>query len=89
VADALQAVPRSRPFGDMEELGAIDAPTVVVASRDEVDPDHPLLLSERYARAIAGAQLVVEDAGPPTRSPIAWQGGQLSRVLVELAAHVV
>jgi hypothetical protein len=30
---------------------------------------------------------VVEDPGPPVRSPIAWQGGQLSKVLAELAAH--
>ncbi|HYM55970.1 MAG TPA: alpha/beta hydrolase [Solirubrobacteraceae bacterium] len=85
VADALEAVPRSRPFEDMDELGAIRAPTVVVASRDEADPDHPLAVGERYARAIPGARLLVEDAGPPARSPIAWQGGQLSRVLAELA----
>src|SRR5271165_6232719 len=42
VADALEAVPRSRPFLDLEELAAIESPTVVVASRDEADPGHPL-----------------------------------------------
>jgi pimeloyl-ACP methyl ester carboxylesterase len=87
VADALEVVPRSRPFEDMRELGAIAVPTVVVASRDEADPGHPLAVGERYAQAIADASLVVEDAGAPARSPIAWQGGQLSRVIGELAAR--
>jgi pimeloyl-ACP methyl ester carboxylesterase len=81
VADALEAVPRSRPFETLAELAAVAVPTVVVARRDEADPGHPLAIGERYAQAIAGATLVVEQAG----SPIAWQGGQLSRVLVELA----
>ncbi len=87
VADALEAVPRSQPFGDMAELAGIAAPTVVIASRDEADPAHPLATGERYARAIQGARLTVEDAGPPVRSPIAWQGGQLSKVIDELAAR--
>jgi pimeloyl-ACP methyl ester carboxylesterase len=86
VADALEVVPRSRPFEDMAELAAIAVPTLIVASRDVADPGHPLATGERYARAIAGARLVVEDAGPPPRSPIAWQGGQLSRAIAELAA---
>ena len=85
VADALEVVPRSRPFERFDELTAVDAPTVVVGSRDEADPGHPLAVAERYAEAIAGATLVVEDAGPPARSPLAWQGGQLSRVIAELA----
>ena len=84
VADALEVVSRSRPFEDFAELGALAVPTVVVASRDEVDPGHPLALAERYAHAIPGATLTVEDGGPPLRSPLAWQGGQLSKVLVEL-----
>lgn len=88
VADALQAVPRSRPFERWEQLAGIEAPTIVVASRDEADPSHPLAVAERYAAAISGAALVVEDAGPPIRSPIAWQGGQLSGVLAELAERV-
>jgi pimeloyl-ACP methyl ester carboxylesterase len=86
VADALQAVPRSRPFESLDELAVIEAPVLVVASRDEADPGHPLAVAERYARAIAAARLVVEDPGPPTRSPIAWQGGALSQLLAELAA---
>jgi pimeloyl-ACP methyl ester carboxylesterase len=86
VADALEAVPRSRPFAEMPDLAAIGVPTVVVASRDEVDPGHPLALAEAYARSIPGATFRVEEGGPPLRSPIAWQGGQLSKVLVELAS---
>jgi len=87
VADALEVVPRSRPFETVAELANIDVPTVVVASRDEADPGHPLAVGERYARTIPHARLVVEDAGPPTQSPIAWQGGQLSKVLADLAAR--
>lgn len=88
VADALEAVPRSHPFEALSELADIEAPAVLVASRDEADPGHPLAVSERYAHEIPRAKLVVEEAGPPMRSPIAWQGGQLSKVLVELAAKV-
>ncbi len=87
VADALEVVSRSRPFEDFAELSAVTVPTVVVASRDEVDPGHPLAVAERYAQAIPGAMLTVEEEGPPLRSPIAWQGGQLSKVLLELLAR--
>jgi 3-oxoadipate enol-lactonase len=87
VADALQAVPRSRPFESPAELATIALPTLVVASRDEADPGHPLAVGELYARAIPGARLVVEDAAAPARSPIAWQGGALSKLLAELAAR--
>ncbi|MGH2903681.1 MAG: alpha/beta fold hydrolase [Solirubrobacteraceae bacterium] len=95
VADALEVVPRSRPFEEIDELRAIDVPAVVVASRDEADPGHPLAVGERYARVLPQAELVVEDQSPPTQgdrpihSPIAWQGGQLSKVLAELAARAV
>jgi pimeloyl-ACP methyl ester carboxylesterase len=81
VADALEALPRSRPFETWRELERIEIPTVVVASRDEADPGHPLATAERYAAAIPLATSVVEEAG---RSPIAWQGGQLSKTLIEL-----
>ena len=82
LADALQAVPRSRPFEDWGELGAIEAPAVIVASRDEVDPEHPYATSERYAREIPGARLVSEDPGS---SPLAWQGAQVSKLISEVA----
>ncbi len=87
VADALEVVPRSRPFEDMAELSTIAVPTVVIASRDEADPSHPLAVGERYAAMIPGASLVVEDAGEPARSPLAWQGGQLSKLLAELSGR--
>jgi pimeloyl-ACP methyl ester carboxylesterase len=82
VADSLQAVPRSRPFASLEALGAIDVPTVVVADRDEADPGHPLAVGEAYARAIPGAELMVEEEG---KSPLAWQGSQLSKIIAGVA----
>jgi pimeloyl-ACP methyl ester carboxylesterase len=82
LADALRAVPRSRPFERWEELERIDAPAVVVASRDEVDPEHPYAIGERYAEAIPGAELVTEDEGA---SPLAWQGAQVSKVISGVA----
>ncbi len=82
VADALEQVPRSAPFGELSELRGVAAPTIVVASRDEADPGHPLRVGEAYAETIPGARLVVEEEG---RSPLAWQGGQLSKVIAELA----
>lgn len=84
VADALEVVPSSRPFERIQQLAAIRAPVVVIASRDEADPTHPLAVAERYTQAIPGARLIVEEPG---RSPIAWQGGQLSKALLELAAR--
>jgi pimeloyl-ACP methyl ester carboxylesterase len=83
VADALEAIPRSRPFEAWDELRALDLPVTVVASRDEADPEHPFAVAKRYADAIPEARLAVEDEG---KSPLAWQGGQLSRVIAETAA---
>lgn len=84
VAQALRVVPRSRPFGELEELGSIRVPTTVVASADEADPGHPQALGEAYAKAIPGARLVTDEPG---KSPIAWQGSQLSRVIADVAAQ--
>jgi pimeloyl-ACP methyl ester carboxylesterase len=83
VADALRAVPRSRPFDSLSDLAALSVPAVVVADRDDADPEHPLEVGEAYAAALPGARLVVEDEG---KSPIAWSGGQLSKVIAEVAA---
>ncbi|MGZ4179736.1 MAG: alpha/beta fold hydrolase [Solirubrobacteraceae bacterium] len=82
VADALRAVPRSHPFGQIADLGAISAPTAVVASDDEPDPGHPRAIGEAYAAAIPGARLVTDRPG---HSPIAWQGSQLSKVIAEIS----
>ena len=84
VADALREVPRSRPFESWNDLARLDLPVVVVAWRDEADPEHPYATGERYAEAISGAELVTEEPG---KSPLAWQGGQLSRVIAETAAR--
>jgi pimeloyl-ACP methyl ester carboxylesterase len=86
VADALERVPRSQPFQELAQLRELSLPTLVVGSRDEADPEHPLAVAERYADAIPGARLIVEEPLTPPRSPIAWQGGQLSKLLIELAA---
>ena len=84
VADALREVPRSRAFASWDELGRLDLPVTVVASRDEADPEHPLATGERYAEAIPGARLETEEPG---KSPLAWQGGQLSRVISETSSR--
>lgn len=82
VADALRAVPRSRPFTALDELAQITAPTVVIASGDETDPGHPQAVGEAYAEVIPGARMVTDEPG---RSPTAWQGSQLSKLIAELA----
>src|SRR5215218_2174333 len=84
VADALRAVPRSRPFAAWSELAELELPALVVASRDEADPEHPLAVGERYAESIPGAELRTEDEGS---SPMAWQGSQLSAVIAALGAR--
>src|SRR5262249_57475330 len=68
LADALRVVPRSRPFEAWEDLSAIEVPAVVVASRDEADPEHPYAVGERYAKALPRGRLVSEDEGA---SPLA------------------
>ncbi len=84
VADALRAVPRSRPFGSLDELEALaDVPVLVVGDRDDADPGHPLRIAEEYARRLPHARLLVEEEG---KSPLAWQGAQLSRAIDEFLA---
>ena len=78
VADALRVVPRSIAFDGMDELERLDMPSLVVGSRDESDPGHPLALAEEYAQRLPNAELLVEDEGD---SPIAWQGAQLSHAI--------
>jgi pimeloyl-ACP methyl ester carboxylesterase len=84
VADALRAVPRSRPFESVDELSAIAVPTVVVASDDDADPEHPRAVGEAYAAAIPGARLITDEPG---KSPIAWQGSQMSKVIAGVVAQ--
>jgi pimeloyl-ACP methyl ester carboxylesterase len=84
VADALRAVPRSKPFESMDELDSIETPALVVGSRDESDPGHPLAVAEEYARRLPRARLLVEEPG---KSPLAWQGAQLSRAIDDFIAE--
>lgn len=76
LADALSVVPRSVAFKGLEALAAIEAPTLVVGSRDDADPGHPLEVARSWGDAIGGSTFRVEDEGS---SPLAWQGAQLSR----------
>ena len=78
MADALRVVVRSRPIKSLDELEAVRAPTLVVGSRDDADPEHPLEVARAYADHIPGAELVVEDPGS---SPLAWRGAQLSKAI--------
>ncbi len=80
VADALRIVPGSHAFDGLEALRDVEAPTLVVASRDEADPGHPYKVAEAYSEYLADADLIVEDEG---KSPIAWQGSQLSKAIAE------
>jgi pimeloyl-ACP methyl ester carboxylesterase len=85
VARALREVPRSKPFESLDELESIEAPALVVASRDEADPGHPYSVAEAYAEVLPRAQLAVEDED---QSPLAWQGGRLSRTIAAFAASL-
>ena len=78
VAAALRAVPRSHPFTRLEELDRLRMPVLIVASRDEADPQHPYEVAEAYAARIPGAELVSEEPG---QSPLAWRGAQLSKAI--------
>jgi hypothetical protein len=80
VAQALREVPRDVPFESLDELEFLDLPALVVASYDEADPGHPFAVAEAYAERLPNARLISEDEGS---SPLAWQGGKLSR---EIAA---
>lgn len=81
---ALREVPRSRPFGAMSELEDLQVPVLVVASHDDADPGHPRHVAEAYAERLPAARLVSEAAG---ESPLAWQGGRLSREIAAFCAE--
>ncbi len=79
VADALRYAPRSAAFDGLDALRTIACPTIVVGSRDELDPDHPLEVAEAWAEHIPGARLVVE---APGESPLTWRGNEMSRIVM-------
>ena len=84
VARALREVPRSAPFEAISELEFCDLPALVVASRDEADPSHPYAVAAAYAESLPEARLVSEGEG---ESPLAWQGGRLSREIASFCAQ--
>jgi 3-oxoadipate enol-lactonase len=86
IATALREVPRSRPFDRMEDLARIEVPALVVASRDAADPGHPYETALAYAERLPRAALVSEDEG---ESPLAWQGGRLSRQIAAFYENVL
>jgi pimeloyl-ACP methyl ester carboxylesterase len=78
LVQALREVPRSRPFGGMDELERLRLPALVVASHAAADPGHPYDVAAAYAKYLPRATLISEAEGD---SPLAWQGGKLSREL--------
>jgi len=84
LAAALRQVPRSRPFETLEELSGLEVPTLVVASHDAADPGHPYDIAVAYAERLPRARLVSEAEG---QSPLAWQGGRLSREISAFCAE--
>lgn len=84
VARALREVPRSLPFRGLDALEALDVPALVVASHDDADPGHPYAVAREWAERLPRARLVSEEPGD---SPLAWQGGRLSREIAAFAAE--
>jgi pimeloyl-ACP methyl ester carboxylesterase len=78
VADAIRVVVRSKAFDGVLALEQVSTPTLVVASSDELDPDHPYEVARLYVEHIEGAELVSEEPGA---SPLAWRGAALSRAI--------
>lgn len=78
VADAIRVVVRSKAFDGVIALEQLAVPTLVVASRDDLDPEHPYEVAELYCEHIEGAELVSEEPGS---SPLAWRGAALSRTI--------
>ena len=83
LAQALREVPRSRPFETISELETLEVPALVVASHDVADPGHPYAVAEAYAESLPAARLISE---APGESPLAWQGGRLSREIASFCA---
>jgi 3-oxoadipate enol-lactonase len=86
IAQALREVPASRPFDDLSELEFLDVPALVVASHDDADPGHPYAAAVAYAERLPRARLISEEPG---QSPLAWQGGRLSRELAAFYAEAL
>jgi pimeloyl-ACP methyl ester carboxylesterase len=86
LVDALREVPRSRPFESMTQLECLEIPALVVASHDDADPGHPYAAAVAYAERMPRARLISEEMG---ESPLAWQGGRLSREIASFYAEAL
>ncbi|MSO44960.1 MAG: alpha/beta hydrolase [Thermoleophilia bacterium] len=85
VATALRCTTADAAFDGERALRAVICPTLIVGSRDRLDPEHPMDIAQRWATIIPGARFVVEDA---THSPLAWRGSTLSRVIADFVADI-
>lgn len=81
---ALREVPRSKPFEALDELEGLELPALIVASHDVADPGHPYAIAREYAESMPHARLISEAEG---QSPLAWQGGRLSREIAGFCAE--
>jgi pimeloyl-ACP methyl ester carboxylesterase len=84
VAQAMREVARSAPFDGIDALSGLRVPALIVASHDDADPGHPYEIATAYAEAIPDAELVSEERG---ESPLAWQGGKLSRLVADFCGR--
>lgn len=76
VADCIRVFVRDTAWEGLAPLEAVRAPVLIVATRDETDPDHPLEVARAYAERLPNAELHVD---APGESPLAWQGARVSR----------
>lgn len=87
VADAIEIVPRSPVWDEgLDALRSLMVPTLVVGSRDDSDPGHPLAVAQAYAEVIPQVELAVEEKG---EAPLAWQGARLSQTIAEFLGRWV
>jgi pimeloyl-ACP methyl ester carboxylesterase len=84
LAQPLRLVPRSKAFDGLDSLSVVRAPTLIVASRDEADPGHPEAVAHAYQRVLPNSQTVIE---APGKSPLAWQGAQISRQILSFLSQ--
>jgi pimeloyl-ACP methyl ester carboxylesterase len=82
VADALEVILRAKPFRAFAQLQAIGVPALVVGTRDQFDPRHPLALAEAYAAALPNVEFACEEPGSV---PLGWGGRRLSALIARLA----
>ncbi|MEI6448059.1 MAG: alpha/beta hydrolase [Actinomycetes bacterium] len=82
VAAALRDTPLSKPFQSLDSLQSLRLPTLVVGSRDEADPGHPVAVAQDWAQRIPGARFELEGEG---ESPLAWRGASIADFALSLA----